>query len=427
MNEKKQSRRDFIQNISIAVLTVSAVLLFVQSQVYHLGASSSFSRLFSGPDLQSGTVIAPQQEDESLCAPVRIAVASTYGRYGDVVMTTADDDFLSLGQLLGQALGSAHTMAISSNHSFLSALNGTSVYYDFLSPLPLSILAELAHTSSQENLISVQHLVIAEENGSVLLHLWDGGTHYFRSSTALSPEDLSEAVRHYELGNAFFAFEGTEEHAHTVAPLSLFLEETPVLPELSVSSLVSDRSLLLASLHFNPNTQNRYRDSDGTEVISESNNRTLRIQTDGTILYQSDDDSTLSIEAEGTTPSPVEAATEVCALLHSLLPASSGPAGLYLEHIQQTNNITQLRFGYQVGGVPVRFANGQSAALVTLSGTTVSSITLNFRQYTVTENASLLLPLRQTLAIAADLPEAALSIGYADQEDGIVRAVWMAN
>ena len=32
MNETNRSRRDFIQNITIAVLTVSAVLLFVQSQ-----------------------------------------------------------------------------------------------------------------------------------------------------------------------------------------------------------------------------------------------------------------------------------------------------------------------------------------------------------------------------------------------------------
>ena len=66
MNEKKRSRRDFIQNISIAVLTVSAVLLFVQSQVYHLGASSSFSRLFSGPDVQTSAVITPQQDESSL-------------------------------------------------------------------------------------------------------------------------------------------------------------------------------------------------------------------------------------------------------------------------------------------------------------------------------------------------------------------------
>jgi len=427
MNDKKRSRRDFIQNISIAVLTVSAVLLFVQSQVYHLGASSSFSRLFSGPDIQAGTVITPQQEEAALSAPVRIAVASTYGRYGDIAMTTADEDFLSLRQLLEQALGSAQAMTISSSHAFLSSLSGTSVYYDFLTPLPLSILAELAQTTLDEDLLSARHLVIAEENGAVLLHLWDGGTHYYRSGTALSPEDLSEVVRHYELGNAFFAFEGTEDHARTAAPLSLFLEEPPGLPELSVSSQFPDRSLLLASLHFNPNTQNRYRDSDGTEVISESNNRTLRIRTDGTILYQSDGDSTLFIEAEGTIPSLAEAAAEVSALLNSLFAASAGDTGLYLEHIRQVNDATHLRFGYQVGGVPVQFANGQSAALVTLSGTTVSSLTLNFRQYTITEKPSLLLPLRQALAVAADLPEAALSIGYADQGGDTVRAAWLAD
>lgn len=426
MNENKRSRRDFIQNISIAVLTVSAVLLFVQSQVYHLGSSSNFSRLFSGPDVQSGTVIAPQQENRSLCAPVRIAVASTYGRYGDVTMTTTDDEFLSLRQLLEQALGSAQAMTISSNHAFLAALSSTSVYYDFLSPLPLSILANLAQTALSEDLLSAQHLVIAEENGTVFLHLWDGGTHYYRGSTALSAEDLAEAVRHYELGNAFFAFEETEDLTSAAASLSLFLKESPVLPELSASSQVSDRALLLAALHFNPNTQNRYRESDGTEVISESSNRTLRIRTDGTILYQSDGDSTLFIEAEETTPTPVEAATEVAALLNSLFTTSSGETGLYLEHIQQLNDTTHLRFGYQAGGVPVRFANDQSAALVTLSGTTVSSITLNYRQYLMTENNSLLLPLRQALAVAAELPEAALFIGYVDQGDDTVRASWLA-
>lgn len=427
MNDRKSSRRDFIQNISIAVLTVSAVLLFVQSQIYHLGTSSSFSRLFSGPDIQSGTVISQQQDEDSLSAPVRIAVANTYGRYGDVAMTTEDEDFLFLRQLLEQALGSAQTMTISSSHAFLSALSRTSVYYDFLTPLPLSILAELAQTSLNEDLITARHLVIAEENETVILHLWDGDTHYYRSGTSLSLEDLTEAVRHYELGNAFFAFEGTDTDTATAAPFSLFLEEPPALPELTVSSQVADRTLLLASLHFNPNTQNRYRESDGTEVISESSNRTLRIGPDGTVLYQSEDDSTLSIEASDTLPSPAEAATEVRSLLNILFPAASSESGLYLEQIRQVNDATHLRFGYQVGGVPVRFANGQSAALVDLSGTAITSITLNFRQYTVTENDSLLLPLRQALAVAADLPNATLSIEYVDRGGDTVRATWLAD
>ena len=238
-------------------------------------------------------------------------------------------------------------MTVSSSHAFLSALDGTSVYYDFLSSLPLSVLADLVQTSLSEHLISARHVVIAEEDGIVLLHLWDGNSNYYRSSTSLSAEDLAEAVRHYELGNAFFAFEGSEHYISTASPLSLFPEELPALPELSVSTQIPDKTQLMAALRFNPNTQNRYREADGTEVISESSNRTLRIGTNGTILYQSDGDASLSIEAGGTIPTSLEAVTEVRTLLNGLFPASSGGSGLYLEQIRQTNETTHLRFGYQ--------------------------------------------------------------------------------
>lgn len=426
MNETKRSRRDFIQNITIAVLTVSAVLLFVQTQVYNLGASSTFSRLFSGPDAQTVSVIAPQQEDVSLCAPVRVAVASTYGRYGDIAMTTEDEDFLSLRQLLAQALGSAHNLAPSSSQAFMSALTRSSVYYDFLSPLPLSVLGEVSQTAVTEEHISAWHLVIAEENNTVSLHLWDGGVRYYRGTTALSPEDLHEIVGLYEVGNAFFAYESSAAHAQSAFPCSLFLEDTPVLPQLSASSPLSDTTRLLVSLKFNPNTQNRYRDSDGTEVISESNNRTLRIESNGTVEYQSEDDPTLSIESENSIPSLAEAACEVNRLLSSLL-TPSGDARIYLKDIFQNGDSTTLRFGYQVGGVPIRLTNDRHAAVVTLSGTTISSMTLHIRQYTVTEQTSLLLPLRQALAIAANSPDSDLSIGYVDKNNESVKATWLAD
>jgi hypothetical protein len=427
MNETPKSRRDFIQNITIAVLTVSAVLLFVQSQASTLGASSSFSKLFSGPDVQATSTVVSQQEDVSLSIPLRVAVASSYGRYGDISVTTSDDNFLSLRQLLEQAIGSAQSVSASTSQTFLSALNGTSVYYDFLSPVSLSSLANLSQINLPQDQFSAWHIVIAEEVGSVFLHCWDGESRYYRSRTAIPPEDLQEVVSLYELGNAFFAYESNDSHAQTIAPLSLFLEETPVIPQLSASSPLSDTTLLLASLHFNPNTQNRYLDSDGTEVISESNNRTLRIHADGTVVYQSDGDPTLFIEAESTVPTLTEAVTETHALLSALFSSSSGDARIHLEKIQQTEDTTVLHFGYQVGGIPIRFSNGQSAAVVTLSGTTVSSMELCFRHYTVTENASLLLPLPQTLAIAAKTPDHSLSIGYADTGRDTVSATWLAD
>jgi hypothetical protein len=305
-------------------------------------------------------------------------------------------------------------------------LSGTSVYYDFLSPLPLSVLSDLTQTTFPQNQLSAWHMVIAEESGAVFLHCWDGESRYYRSRTAIPAEDLQEVVELYELGNAFFAFESDDPNAQTLAPLSLFPEETPSIPKLSVSSPLSDTALLLTSLHFNPNTQNRYLDYDGTEVISESNNRTLRIHADGTVIYSSDGDPTLSIEAESSVPTLAEAATEVNALLNSLF-SSAGDAGIHLEEIRQADDTTVLHFGYQVGGIPIRFSNGQSAAVVTLTGTTVSSMELCFRQYTVTEAASLLLPLRQTFAIAAKTPGSTLSIGYVDSGSNTASATWLAD
>ena len=423
MNERSRTRRDFIQNITIAVLTVSAVLLFTQTQISNLGASSTLSRLFSGPDVQSSSVITPQQDAVSPGAPVRVAAASTYGRYGGVAMTTSDEEFLPLRQLLEQALGSVQSLTFSSGQAFREALNRTSAYYDFLSPLPLSILADLSQTSLDEDAVFARRLVLAEENGAVALYLWDGANRCYRSGTALSAGDLNAVVSQYELGNAFFAFEGTGDHV--LAPYSLLPGEEPRLPQLAAVSSLSDTTHLLASLGFNPNTQNRYWESETTEVISESNGRTLRLSTDGTVVYQSGDDPTLSIQAAGEVPSMVEAASEVRLLLSELLAPVMGDAQMYLEQIQQVGAATTLRFGYQAGGVPIRFADGGCAAHVTLSGTTVSSMELRIRQYTVTENDSLLLPLRQALAIAAGGAE--LSIGYADSGGDTVSAAWLAD
>ena len=67
-----------------------------------------------------------------------------------------------------------------------------------------------------------------------------------------------------------------------------------------------------------------------------------------------------------------------------------------------------------------------SAAEITLSGTSVTRLTLRFRQYSTAGETSLLLPLRQTLAIAAEHPDTALAVGYADGGGASVSASWLA-
>lgn len=428
MRQFFQKRRDFLQNTAIALLSVSAVFLFAQTQIYNLGvdAGSSYFRFLSASAPGADSASAAQQA--VLAAPVRIAVTGAYGRYGSVSLSTADPEFEPLDRLLGEVLGSARTYAACDAQAFLDALQGTSVYYDFLEPLPLSVLAGLVGGTTSEDGISARRLVVANQAGGVYLYLWDGEAAYLRCATAVSTENLENAIGNYELGNAAFAFDNTDPglHYEEVAPYSLFLTEEPELPVLTAAASLTDTDALLNTLRFNPYTKNRYPEADGAEVIMESE-RTLRIRADGSIYYQSGGDPALSVKAAEETPTQQEAVTGTAALLNALLSPAPDGAALYLQGIQQAGTLTALTFGYQMNGVPIRFSDGGCAAKVTLSGSTVSTLELRFRQYAPTEEVSLLLPLRQALAIAAMEPGAELSIGYADNGGGTVSAGWLAD
>ena len=421
MNDKHRRRRDFIQNIAITVLAVSAVLLFAQTQLYSLGSGNGFRRLFFGSVRENGS--AGLVQEQPLAAPVRFVVSGTYGRYGNISATVSSDE--TLRSLLREVLGSTGTFTACIGEDFYNALESTSVYFDFLSPLPLSILGEMAGTSGSDSL-SARRLIVSGQTDPVTLFLWDGSDDYLSCTTAVSLKTLEQIAGQYELGNASFAMDlvKTNPSAGHLEPCSLFLDNTPDLPSLSVEIPAYEESLLLAGLGFNPNTKNRYTDND-TEVISESC-RSLRIRRDGSIVYQSGGNGALAVDAAGELPTMAEAAAGTGTLLNSLLAPAAGDEGLYLTGIRQNDRQTYLTFSYQVDGVPIRFSDGQDAAKVILDGSAVSSLSLRIRRYSKSESISHLLPLRQALAIASRQSGAELSLGYADH-GGSVETGWLAD
>ena len=378
--------------------------------------------MFLGDD-RDGTSASSVQE-HALSAPVRLAVSGPYGRYGSITSAIGEDE--TLRELLREVLGSTGTFTACGSEDFLQSLESPSIYFDFLSPLPLSVLADMAGTGGPDS-PSARCLVVSGQGDPVSLFLWDGGDSYLRCTTAVSLKNLEQVAGQYELGNAVFAMDlaESEPYARELDDCSLFLSETPELPSLAAETPDYNESLLLAGLGFNPNTKNRYSDN-GTEVISESG-RSLRLRPDGNIIYQSGGDGTLSIKAADERPTLAEAAAGAGTLLNSLLEPTAGDEALYLTGARQSGSLTTLTFGYQVGGVPVRFSDGGNAAEVTLDGTAVSTLSLRIRRYSETETASLLLPLRQAISIARRHPGSQLSIGYADRGGSTVEADWLAD
>ena len=421
----RRRRRDLIQNITIVALSLSAVLLFAQSQIYNLISDQGglADRLSGTAAEDTAAQVVP------LTAPVRVAVTGIYDRYG-AFLTTDAEAFSDLGLLLKESLGSAGTLTACTESDFTAALNASSVFYDFLSPLPLSILSELTggDGTGVSSTFSARQLILSGKEGTVRLYVWDGKSTYLCCPVpTISEEDLTEAINSCTFGVAAFAFDEAEldENYARIAPRSLLLAELPELAVLSASNPLTSTDQLLMNLGFNPSTKNRYTDSNGTEIIRETD-RSVQISSSGTVTYESGTDPAEEISAAEDIPTLLEAADGTSALLRKLLGDLSGDASLYLVSVTQSEEITTLRFGYHVNGVPIRFSDGGGAAEVTLTGTTVSELTLRFRQYTASSEISLLLPLRQALAIAASGHEGAeLFIGYADG-GSTVSAQWMA-
>lgn len=420
MGEQRQDRRNLVQNILITLLALSAAVLFTQTQLYNLNLTTSEAP--PGP-AQSA---APAAE---LAAPVRTAVTGDYGRCGGLTCTTGDPVFADpLGRRLLEALGSARDYAPCSRGDFLRALRGPSLYYDFLEPLPLSVLAGLLgggeDVSPREDLSACRLLIVPQEGGAVL-YLWDGGENCFRASTAVSSDSLEQVISRYELGDASFAMDGGGLERE-LDPCSLLPAQPPQLPSFTLGDpLAGGTDWFLSALGFNPRSRTRHTESSGTELIIDGD-RTLRIRPDNTIHYQSGNEPILRVKAAGDLPTAREAALGAGSLLGSLLAPVSGELQPWLQSLRRSGDVTALRFGYQLKGVPVRFQDGGFAAEITLTGSAVTALSLRFRQYNAAEEPSLLLPLPQALAVAAASPGKELSIGYVER-GGECRAYWLSD
>lgn len=422
MNQNQHPRRDFLQNITITLLTVSAVLLFAQTQLYNLGAGTDYFGRFAS----SISTDAPTSVQIPLSAPVRIAVTGPYGRFGNTTLSTNQSEFEPLGTLLNEVLGSAKVFEPCDPQLFTDVLaSGSSVYYDFCASLPLPVLAGLMGTSFGDDSISARRLMIAVYNKGVSLFLLDHNAHCMRASTAVSVRSLEDTISHYELGSATFALDHAIPGSESVSPYSLFPGSgaPPVLPMLTYSPFPHNTDQILSALSFNPRTNMRYPEPDGTEVIVEGE-RTLSISPSGEIHYQSGGEAVLTVQSSNPeSPSLREIVTGTSQLLNGLLDSSTP---LYLSAVRQEESFTTLQFNYYASGIPILFADGIPAAEISLSGNTVSALKLRFRQYAEVGHPSLLLPLQQALAIAADNPGSELVISYVDRGTGTVSAVWLS-
>lgn len=158
-----------IQNVLIVCLVLSALFLLSRTELI---GPDTFNRLFTSSVYSTENTNASQTSAQ---LPVRIAV-----RTGGVCQawtgeTTGGNVFEDLGPLLTEALGSASDGTTVDEKEFQRALENNSIYYDFTTTLPLSLLGRLDRRAARTHRRPRRARCCCPslQDGSVTLYGWD--------------------------------------------------------------------------------------------------------------------------------------------------------------------------------------------------------------------------------------------------------------
>ncbi len=420
------------QNLAITALSLSALALLGQVVSFEMGLDgtlSSLSAQFSDTISPGGTEGAQASGLSSLSAPMNLVVTGEYGRYGSLLASSSAAGVDGALTLLREALGSAGGGETLSADLFRGLVTRRGVCFDFLLSLPVSLLSGRLQADFDPGGSARSCLIADDGDASVSLYLWDGQGAIRRYDTALDLSALAQVLGAFESNDALFAFEAGEDYA-ALSPYTLLVGQRIQAPLLQAVSPVGTQSTddLLALLDFNPHTNSRYPLSNGTEMVVEYP-RTLGVQTDGTVFYTGGTEpvsALYQVTAEGETPTQTEAALSALQLAETLLSyAGIDAESLWLSGITETEDGFLVTLDYQYGGIPVYFADGESAVSVEITGTAITAFHCRFRQYTAQETLYPLLPLEQAVAMASSYEGGFLTAGYVDQGSDQLHPTWL--
>lgn len=420
------SRRVYLQNAIIVLLLGSAIGLFVQSQVFHLGESPA-TYLEQMLSLDTAYNWEENQESTGLIAPVAVAVTGSFGRYGSPNVTTQDVEFSLIAPLLSQALSAMPATAMMATETeFLVAVDDTSIYVDFQVALPCNVVGAMVGLGEGYNQTVMRRVVLSpDSDGGVSLYWWDGDETYGKTDTEVSLEDFYALLEDYQADNVFFAFEGQSlsDQLATVDAFSLFETVTDTYYTLGVSNPTLDKTTLLAELGFNPYTNSRYVESNGTEVVFQEEDR-VQFTADGVVIYESTGQvQQAAMAAVNAYSTAQEVVSSASAFLNTLLGTLGGDGTLYVSAYSQNDTQTVVEFGYHVDGLPVVQADGEAAAVMTLENGILTGLRLNVRRYTLTDAEVLLLPVTQAAALAQK--DAILHLAYVSYDTDSASVMWL--
>ena len=405
--------------LALAVLVLAILALpekTLTSTPWLAGILKPFAGVL-GMSEASLTYTAPQTAPAVTGAarPTAISVRNLAGRQSvQYDFAVLDSRFETLGAVLGQALDSASEPQAADKTQICQALQGVSAAFRYPAALSPKTVAAWLNVEGPDTEPGQWYILSA---GDETVTLYVAGESCCAFRTAVSAQTLADLLESAAPDGSFFAFEGGTKYENVDA-FSLISGTAPVLPAAVWTNPCEARfRISMASgLGINPYGDAAYTDSDGNAWYTEAN-CTLCITPQGRATLR-----VISADSrfEALSDSPESRIETARALLTQIAAGTAGDARLYLTEYSQSGETAVCRFDYFLSGVPVA-AEAGAAAEVRFKRASVTEASITLRDYSLTEEASRLLPAPQAAAIVSDGVELALI--YTETEE-TVRANW---
>ena len=420
-----------LKNIAIVLLLCSAIYLFYHSQV-----------LFSSPYGQSGTISnlsngeRPHEVQAEAARPIRMAVIAGIGTAGSVHgiqynSGAVDTLFQQASTLLQEVLGSLSAPIETSEQQWQLALSSTSgLYFDMLGAVPLSVLSGWLSEDIGASLDTpIRHfiLTVGEDDSVHLLYQnADNGKFYTCNSSVVDNTRLLTLIEQYSDNGTEFGFQSNQ--IQNLSAYTMISGITPVPHIYHAANPLSNTDTLLSLLSFDSPTNSVYTSPNG--IVVRNGADTLRIYDNGVVAYQGDiSSSRYPISSQYEIPTLFDAVEFCRQLTQNSIGRYSGDARIHLISAEEVDNNLLIRFGYSLNGTLVQFPDDGAASEFLVSDGSISNFTLRFRNYTMSEKTTVLLP--EDLAIVAmssmGYSGNELLLSYYDNYTTQLTADWVAN
>jgi len=326
----------------------------------------------------------------------------------------------SVVSTMGEAMGSASRPVEVSSDEWRIALSGSSVFFEYITPINISVLADWfgSGISEMDEDAYIRRIFISfgEDISRLYFQEYTSGLYFGTDTAAIAGK--AQELENYQPNGALFAFE-TMLRGYENAPYQLIMEGRYHPNVRSDVSGNQQEMLDIALFVFGHYTEMAQTYLSGDVLVCVGTQFNIGVHPDGRIIYRRTDMPEAGVQqTEYSLSEMIEHARMV---IENSIGAKSGEAEVKFEAIRYSEGVYGVYFGYYIAGGRIYLYEDRHAAIISFSSGIITDAELNFRSFFVTDEYTRLLPEKQALAAA----NGEFILSYSDTGQEIMLPAWV--